>query len=39
MKPWELMELWYSVPELILGFRLERSFPGTPRLLETCEML
>lgn len=35
MKPWGLMELWCSVPELTLGFRLERSFPGTPRLLET----
>lgn len=35
MKLWWLTELWCSVAELILGFRLERSFPGTPRLLET----
>lgn len=39
MRPWWLIELWCSVPELMLGFRLERSFPGPPRLLETCGML
>lgn len=39
MKPWWLIELWCSVPELIQGFRLERSFPGTLRLLETHGML
>lgn len=33
------MKPWCSVPGLILGFRLERSFLGTPRLLETRGML
>lgn len=39
MKPWWLIEPWSSVPEHLQGFRLERSFPGTPRLVEARGML
>lgn len=34
MKPCWQIELWCSKPQLILGFRLKRSFPETIRLSE-----